>query len=299
MKNQNQWIIEADPGRKLPSVDPENRELLLSLGTFVENLSIASGTLGLRADINIIARTSNDKEVLSVQLHQDTKVDYPLQRLNERRTVRSGQLSRNILADDLKALSKAADGHLQYFPTGSQHAYCLREATVEAFRMQTQREEAQKELVRWLRLDNRAARQLRDGITTESMEIGDLKGWMVRTFLTPDDFLKPSFRQQGIDATAEQVQQGGGWLILTSPGKGIPDLIESGRRFERLALAAHERGIGLHPMTQILEEKSGQSLFSANHEKNVNPQFILRAGYLKKMPAATSLRRPVKWFVYA
>ncbi|MFT5730141.1 MAG: hypothetical protein ACI8PB_004318 [Desulforhopalus sp.] len=299
LKSQNQWIIEADPGRKLPKVDPENRELILSLGTFVENLSIASGTLGMWADINIIARTRNDKEVLSVQLHEDTKVDYPLQRLNKRRTVRNGQLSRNIFLDDLKALSKAADGYLQYFPSESQHASCLREAAVEAFRMQSQRDEAQKEFVSWLRLDNRAARQLRDGITTESMEISDFKGWVVRTFFTPDDFLKPNFRQQGIDATAEQVQQGGGWLILTSPGKGIPDLIESGRRFERLALTAHECGIGLHPMTQILEEKSGQSLIFANHEKNVNPQFILRAGYLKKMPVATSLRRPVERFVYA
>lgn len=293
------WIIEADSNRQLPSVDPENRELLLSLGAFAENLSIASRTLGLRADVTAIARTRNDREVLSVELHPDTKVDYPLERLNGRRTVRQGQLSRGISPDDLKALSKAADGHLHYFPRESQHGSCLREATVEAFRTQSQRKGAQEEFVRWLRLDNRAARRFRDGITTESLEIDDFSGWVVRTFLTPDDFLKPSLRQQGIDATAEQVQQGGGWLILSSPGQGIPDLIESGRRFERLALAAHERGIGLHPMTQILEEECGQSLLAQYHVNNVNPQFIVRVGYLKKMPPATSLRRPVEWFAYS
>lgn len=298
LKSQNRWIVEADPARKLPAVDPDNRELFLSLGTFAENLSITAGTLGLHADIKTIARKRNDREVLSVEFREDKAIEYPLQRLTKRRTVRQGQLSRNISPGDLKALATAADECLYYFPRGSQQASWLQEATVESFRIQTQRDEAQKELVRWLRLDNQAARQLRDGITVGSMELDLFREWIVKTFLRPEDFLKPSFREQGIDATAEQAQQGGGWLILTSAGQELPDLIESGRRFERLALAAYERGIGLHPMTQVLEEKRGQSLIAATHEKNIIPQFIIRAGYLEKIPAATSLRRPVEWFTY-
>ncbi|WP_236891307.1 Acg family FMN-binding oxidoreductase [Desulfoluna limicola] len=299
LKNKNHWVVEADSTRMLPAVDIENRELHLSLGAFAENLSLTAGTYGLRADIHTIARTHHDKDVLNVELRQDTNHNYPLQRLTQRRTVRHGQLPRHITPADLKTLSKAADGYLRYFPRGSHQATDLRDATVDAFRIQAQRNDAQEELVRWLRLDNKAARQLRDGLTTESMELDGFSGWLVRTFFSPEDFLKPGFRQKGIDATAEQAHQGGGWLILDSPGREIPDLIEAGRRFERLALSANALGIGLHPMSQVLEEEEGRSFITAYHEKNTTPQFILRAGYLDHRPAATSLRRPVEWFVYA
>lgn len=42
--SQNEWIIGVDPDRRLPAVDPGNREVMLSLGAFAENLSIAAGT---------------------------------------------------------------------------------------------------------------------------------------------------------------------------------------------------------------------------------------------------------------
>ena len=41
--NQNEWIIGVDPQRRLPAVDPDNREILLSIGAFAENLSLAAG----------------------------------------------------------------------------------------------------------------------------------------------------------------------------------------------------------------------------------------------------------------
>lgn len=45
-----EWMIEVDESRRLPVVDPDNRELLLSIGAFVENLSITAGAMGLIAD---------------------------------------------------------------------------------------------------------------------------------------------------------------------------------------------------------------------------------------------------------
>ncbi len=51
--NKNEWIIGLGPQHSLPEVDPGNREALLSIGAFAENLSLAAGTYGLKAEMEI------------------------------------------------------------------------------------------------------------------------------------------------------------------------------------------------------------------------------------------------------
>lgn len=292
------WIIEADHDRRLPAVDPESRELMLSLGAFVENLVLAAEAMGLSADIQIMARDRHARDVVRVTLRKDKPTGYPLQRICQRRTVKHGHLARELSDADVKALSHHMKGGLFYFPRGSEHANCIRDAAVENFRIQTARDDAQKELVQWLRLSNRDARKYRDGLSTEGMEIQGFNGWVVRHFLKPEDFLKAKNRRQGVELTTELAQQGAGWLVITSPGETVADLIETGRRFERMALLAREHGIGIHPMTQTLEEKKGLSQILSHHGSDFFPQFILRVGYLERYPEPVSLRRPVEWYVH-
>jgi len=64
-----------------------------------------------------------------------------------------------------------------------------------------------------------------------------------------------------------------------------------------MALMARERGIALHPMTQILEEEAGRSEIASNHDSGMLPQFVLRVGYLDPYPDPVSPRRPVSRFL--
>ncbi|MGB9438939.1 MAG: hypothetical protein WCB15_13410, partial [Desulfobacterales bacterium] len=131
----------------------------------------------------------------------------------------------------------------------------------------------------------------------EGMEIRGFKGWYVRNFMNPEDFMKPSSRKQSVDQIAKLARQGGGWLVITGEGQTVSDLIDSGRRFEKMALTARERNIAIQPMTQYLEEKSGLKQIAAEHDQRVIPHFVLRIGYLDTYPDPVSLRRPVSWFV--
>jgi len=297
VKSPNEWIISADPNRRLPAVDPKNREVMLSIGAIVENLKIAAGTFGLQAEMEVIASDTIDPDILKVSLKSASSIDYPLQRISRRMTVKHGFLSDEIKKEDVKALSKPLDGNLYYFPTGNEHANCIREGAIENFRIQAHRDDAQRELVQWLRISNLDAERYRDGLTVEGMEIRGFKGWFVRNFVQPADFMKPSFRKQSVDHTATLARQGGGWLVITNEGRTISDLVETGRRFERMALLARERNIAIHPMTQYLEEETGVNQIAANHQASMVPQFLLRVGYLKRYPEPVSLRRPVSWFV--
>jgi len=294
---KGEWIIGADPRRRLPAVDPNNREVLLSLGAFAENLSISASVAGYDAQMEVIARSPQDQEVIRVSLKKSKAVNWPLERLKMRRTVKNGLRSEEVKKPDVEILSEPHEGRLFYYPRGTDHARCIQEGTVECYRVQTYRDAAQQELARWIRFSNEEARVNRDGLTTAGMEITGFAGWFVRHFMNKADVMGERFRKQGIEMASKWATQGGGWIIITSKGSDVADLIETGRRFERTALLARERNIALHPMTQVLEEERGQREIASNHGTDVVPQFVLRVGYLDTYPNPVSLRRPVASFV--
>lgn len=295
--DDRKMIIGADPERRLPAVDPNNREMMLSLGAFAENLSLAAGNMGYEAQIGVKAESPHEQEILEVTLRKAKPVPYPMGRMTLRMTAKHGYRSSELKKEDVDALAEPLGGRLFYFPPGSEHARCIAEGTAETFRIQTGRDEAQQELVKWLRLSHEAVAKHRDGLTTETMEIQGLKGWFVRTFTKPEDFMKQSMRERGVDQVARLTGEGGGWFVITSPGESVADIIEAGRGFERMALMARERGVAVHPMTQILEEETGRKGIASNHDAGMIPQFVLRVGYLDPYPDPVSPRRPVSWFL--
>jgi len=295
--DDRKMIIGADPERRLPAVDPDSREVMISLGAFVENLTPTAGDMGYEARTEVMAGSPLEQEILEVTLRKTRPVPYPVKRMALRMTAKHGYRSMDLRKEDVDALAKPLGGRLFYFPPGSEHARCIEEGTVEAFRVQTDRDEAQQELVKWLRLSHEAEARHRDGLTTEGMEIRGLKGWYVRTFTRPQDFMNESMRKRSVEQTAKLAGQGGGWFVITSTGESVADMIEAGRGFERMALMARERGVAIHPMTQILEEEIGRRGISSNHDSGMLPQFVLRVGYLDPYPDPVSPRRPVKWFL--
>ncbi|MBF0117608.1 MAG: hypothetical protein HQK79_02140 [Desulfobacterales bacterium] len=295
--SKKDWIICTDPKRRLPSVDPKNREMILSIGAFMENLSIAAASYGFEVNDQIIAKDTFDEEILKISLNKINPVDYPLERITKRMTAKNGYKSKELKNEDVKFLSEPLNNHLFYFPRNSEHGKCIEEGVIEYFKTQTYRDDAQKELAEWLRLTDEEANLKKDGLTLEGMGITGIAGWYVRNFVKPSDFMNDNFRKKGIEKIAKIAGQGAGWLIITSDGETVTDLINTGRRFERMALIARERMIAIHPMTQYLEEDKGQKIISKNHKDGFSPQFVLRVGYISSYPDPVSLRRPVSSFV--
>lgn len=296
--NETEWIIGSDAKRWLTVVDGSNREVLLSLGAFMENLVQAAGAVGFHADVQVIAKDPFDSRIARVNLTRAVPVDIPLDRLVKRRTIKRHLLPGELKSADVASFSKAAGGHLYYFPRGTSHSDHMAKEAVANFEGQFKNEQAMEEAAKWTRLSDRDARKFRDGLTTDGMEITGISGWVVRNFMDSQDVMGETFRQKGIEKVKKQAGEGAGWLVLTSDGTSVRDLLECGRRFQRMALLAREKMIGIHPMTQTLEEKQGQKHIRENHGPGTLPQFMLRVGYLNKYPDPVSLRRPVGWFLY-
>jgi hypothetical protein len=303
------WVIGSDKKRWLTAVDPENRELLLGIGAFIENLILAAGTFGYEVDIQIIAKNPFDPDIADIRLRKGKTIEFPLEKIKKRRTVRSRYTDQEIKTEDLKyitkhesrscTLSNVPFPHSFYFSNTSPQGKYLREGTIEANRTQAYREPAQEELANWIRWSSKGAKQYRNGLTPESMEIKGIAGLFVKNFYNRHSVLKKSFRDQTVDIVAKQANTCGGWLVVTSLESNIPTLIEYGRVFENMLLRIRERTIAIHPMTQMLEEEPWKKQVSKKLGLHGEVQWILRIGYLKSYPDPVSLRMPVPWFVQA
>jgi hypothetical protein len=301
------WIIGTDRKRWLPAVDPENQELLLSIGAFIENLVIAAGTFGYETDIQIIAKNPLDPDIADIRLIKGKTVDFPNEKIKKRRTVRSGYTDQEIKTEDLKYITKhdikscmvpnIPSPHSFYFPNNSPQGKYLQEGTIEANRKQAFRDPAQEELANWIRWSNKEAKQYRNGLTPESMEIKGIAGLFVRNFYNRQSVLKKSFRDQTVDIAAKQVKTCGGWLVVISSDSNIPTLIEYGRVFENILLRIRERMIAIHPMTQMTEEDPWKKQISKELGVTGEVRWVLRVGYLKSYPDPVSLRMPLTSFI--
>ncbi len=292
-----QFIIGNDASRWLPAVDPAQRETVLSIGAFIQNLEFAAAGMGYACDWKLLASDHQDADVMEVRLQRAEAGKYPAERIELRRTLRSGYEPTGIRKEDLRYIT-ANDPQRFVFIGPSEPLYAqLNNWTIEANREQTFRDAAQSELADWMRFSNTDAERYRDGLTSASMELDGIAGWYVRNFYQRKDALATGFREQGLKKVVEQVGCSGGWLLILSKDETPEALLETGRILQRMLLLTRERGIAVHPMTQVLEEAAyHQALHRALGTSSLI-QFVLRIGYVRHYPKPVSLRRPVEWFV--
>jgi hypothetical protein len=292
------WMIGNDKSKWLPAVDPTQRETILSIGAFIQNLEYAAGSFGYACDWNLIAKTNQNERVIEVKLTRENfKNAFDIEKIKSRRTVRSNFLSDVLKKEDLKYLVDTEPEFIHYLPATSKESQFINEQTIEANRLQAYRKPAQQELADWIRFSTTDANRHRDGLTTAGMEIEGFSGWVVRNFYNKGNVMKNNFREQGIDQIKKEVSASAGWILITSKNHSVATLLETGKRMQRLFLNVREKGIAIHPMTQILEEVSTRQALNQSIEIRENVQFILRTGYLKGYPQPVSLRRPIGWFI--
>ena len=291
------WIIGNDKTRWLPRVDPNQRETILSIGAFLQTMDDAAGSLGYVCQFETLATSNQDEDVALVKLTKsDQAAAYDTQQITNRRTVRSDYLRTPLKSADLTYLINGEPA-MHFLPNTTKEHRWLNEQTIEANRIQSYRDVAQQELADWIRFSSDDAAAHRDGLTTASMEIDGIPGWVVRNFYGKASVMKPAFRDQNIDNVTNEVANSAGWLLITSKGNDVATLLDTGRRMQRLFLRVRNRGIALHPMTQILEEPQTSQLVNEAIGISDPIQFILRVGYVNAYPDPVSLRRPVDWFV--
>ncbi|SFL52012.1 Acg family FMN-binding oxidoreductase [Pelosinus propionicus] len=289
------WIIGTDAARWLPAVDPENREVLISIGAFLENLVVAARAKGYDIEVQIKAQSSRDKEIVDLQLHKVAQSEsFDIKKIQLRRTIRNNFLTNELSNEDIRFLAGKNKESFFYFSRQAKEGKYLSQGTVLANKIQADRNSTQEELAKWIRWSNEEGKKYQNGLTAETMEIEGIARWFVKNFYSRQSALANHFRKATIQKIQEQVATGSGWLLLTSKDSSITELINIGRNLQRIWLAARDKKIAIHPMTQMVEEIAVRNDFFSRLGIAGEMQLLLRVGYINDYPKPVSLRMPLQ-----
>jgi len=295
--SNSEFIVQSDSARWLQKVDPENRELLLSIGSFWENLDQAARASGYEAKTEILAANPKDTDILKVKLIEAEPADYNLDAMTGATAVRKPYDKKDLLPSNLYELKALLpSGHFVYFPEHSKEGKWIAESLIEANRKQASNDEKQKELSEWLRFSRSEVKKRGDGLTPEMLGLSGITKFFWYTFMNKKSALSMSFRSKGIENVKNQVEGCAGFIIITSDDASVSSLLHAGREFQRLELKGTELKIGIHPMSQLMEESPWKEQVKDRLGLSEPVQFILRTGYVKKWPKQ-GIRRDIKNFI--
>ena len=292
-------LVFADNARLLDVVDPGGVEQYISVGAFIENLDIAANALGYKTNMQLIENAINSSlPAVSIKFTKTMLPQHPeyLKDLELRTTLRIPFSTKQLTARHVAELLSLAPEEIAFVPSNSTEGRFIAEKELEAYTIQAFQKDAQDELASWMRFSNKDVNTKRDGLTPAGMGIKGIGGFVVRNFMKPEDSKKESFIKTGIEKTKKQVENCGGWLIISTANDGIADWLNAGRIYERLNIQCRHLSLGFHPMNQIIEVPEISRQFSEKMDTTRRIVFIARIGYVDEYPAPVSKRRPVESF---
>jgi hypothetical protein len=285
----NHENIEIHPNfeKSLPVVDPDNRELFISLGCAAENLCITASSKGYNARVSIA-----DEGVITVYLEKKEQVKYdPLfEQIAIRQTNRSEYKGVTISADTLDILKKVpleAGINRYFYQNASEEFVAISDFVVRGNIAQMQNKAFTDELKSWMRFNKKHSNKTNDGLSYAVFGAPNLPMFIVKPIMS--GYLNDK-KQNKEDI--KKMQSSSHFVLFTTQSNTLEQWINLGRATERFLLKSTELKI-IHAylnqpneIKELLVEMTG-FLHIAEY-----PAILLRIGYGETLPY--SKRKEIK-----
>ena len=283
---ENAIEIHPDYSRQLTVVDPNHRELWISLGCALENLVIAARTEGFTTEVTY----PDAADIINVRLTPDTRQSSPLfDAISLRQNTRSeydGQMVKSTDFDQLQALPLEPGVALRFVTTPADMETVL-EYVNQGNLSQYGNQAFLDELIYWLRFNKKEALASLDGLYSRCSGNPEVPRWLGKMFVAGT---KP---QQQADLDAKKLRSSPGAVVIASESDDKTAWVRTGQVYERLALKMTSLDIKSAFLNQPIEVAELRSQFQNAIGLDASlPQLLLRFGYAEAMPR--SLRRPVE-----
>jgi hypothetical protein len=316
-------ILKTDPQRVLAETDPFGRQILIGHGAFIELLVMALAKQGLESQVSLwpqgelptdlkawdarpvaqiviskpSASTAPDALFDHILKRHTPKSDYDITRPVSPATLKA-------LTDSHKTASVAVGGTVDTTQLALMRDLCWQSAQVELLTPRTYLESS-----KLLRIGPDEILKNRDGISINSafVRFADAVGMVDRT--APLTQGSPAYKT-AMGRFEGHSRSAMGFIWLTTAGNSRAAQIETGRAYVRIQLKAAELGVGVHPMSQALQEFAEMK---PHYEKvhqlivgkpapstaaDTTVQMFCRLGYTAS-PAPATPRRSLARFVQA
>lgn len=284
--HQNSIEIYPDFSRQLPVVDPQHRELWISLGCALENLLISAHAAGYATEVFYPESTERIRVNLTPNSPQPSRL---FEAIAERQNTRSEYDRRPIPSSDLDqilALPLEPGVNLHFF-TASNEIEILIDYVRQGNLQQYAHKAFVNELIEWLRFNEKESLATRDGLYSACSGNPQVPRWIGRIFVAST---KP---HQQAEADAKKLRSSSAAVVITSESEDKSAWVRTGQVYERLALQTTALGIKSAFLNQPIEVAELRSEFqNAIGLGNSLPQLLVRFGYAAPMPK--SHRRPLE-----
>lgn len=283
--NENAIQIHPDYTRRLPVVDPDDRELWISLGCALENLLVSARAAGYAPEVTY----PDAVDYIQVRLSADSPQSNPLfDAIPLRQSTRSAYEGRMVKVGDLHLVESLPlePGTLLKFFTERSELEIVQEYVKQGNLSQYADQAFVNELIAWLRFNKREALASRDGLFTRCTGNPEVPRWL------GDLFVAGTKPQQQADADIQKLRSSPGAVVVASESDDKTAWVRTGQVFERLSLKLTSLNIKSASLNQPNEVSTVRPQFqSAAGLGTFLPQMLVRFGYAEAMPR--SLRRPV------
>jgi hypothetical protein len=293
--------LYVDTDRWLPHTDPRGRQIVMSHGTLIEAFCLAATTLGHSAHVATLPEgdvsfgPTGLRPTAHLRLEPSSAVTpAPLAAaLGRRRTSRlphdgpppDDAAVRRIVA---ALTGPGVSGDILRDGLGP-----LLELAVNAMRIEVETPTKYAESLRWFRFTADEVARRGDGLNLQMM---GTDGLAARLFFGPEGWFEPANRERFLNAFAEAVASTRSLLVLATPTDDAGAWLEAGRAYLRAQLEAETLGLGLHPLSQALQEFSEMSTLRRAMATRLGAsghvQMLARLG--RTEAPAYSPRRPVE-----
>lgn len=321
LREPNAITVYTDRERVLPETDPFGRQILIGHGAFIELLVIALANQGLAAQVALwpqgelpaTLQAWDRRPVARITLTPQAPGGTPdplfKQILNRHTPKTDFDPARTVSAAALQTLvSSVGNSGLRVAGTVDEaRLQPLRELCWQSGKVELLTPRTMMESIKLVRVGPAEILQHRDGISINSHFVRAITavGMFDRSAPPAEGtagYKNAMARFEGHSRTAM------GFVWLSTPGNSRSQQIEAGRAYVRLQLKATEIGLGVHPMSQALQEfaemkpfydKAHQLLLGKPAPSGPNDdtvQMFSRLGYTAA-PAPATPRRPLDKFV--
>ncbi|MQA79662.1 MAG: nitroreductase [Streptosporangiales bacterium] len=284
--------VIGDTSRGLAVSDPYDRELVISCGSVITNITLALSRLGYRSDVVVMPDPRDPELYARIGLAgsaEPSSDDVELfEQITRRRTSRVAFDERRLPDELVTRLARDVmdAGATLHVVDDRRPTVC--DLITEADRLQMADPHFRRELAAWL-----AGRGDRaDGIPEFSVEIGHLR---LPPFVTPLVVRTFDIGDGKAAYDTELVEHSGLLAVIATPRDDVTSRLSAGRALQKVLLRACAHDVRSSFLNQPIEIDSLRGRL-ATAVGAANPQLVLRLGY-GPSPSPSRRRDPAEFFV--
>lgn len=313
--NTQAWQVELDDAdgmtlycdldRRLPFTDPLDRQITIGCGCFLELYRMAAGLRGYWVNIEFFPEGEptprlDARPIARVTLgpqQPQPNTDPSIGQIVNRRTNRKPFEARVPETEALDELNNVVTGMGEEYTGGVYWTNDLarvaqaRDLVWRAWDRELRTEGAAAETFEWLRFGREEIARHLDGLSIDSPGIGLFRmlGQLDREKLIDPD---SEANKTAARDWREMAMTSPAFLWITSTEDTPIRRLNAGRAYARLALAATNMGLALHPWSQALQEYAEMADLYAEMRTFLAPpasetvQMLVRIGYGENVPPA-------------